>query len=275
MRYIMVTDFKGHWDNIPNNSTQYTTDMFKGDMNKDKLASNTETIFIKVESRSNPTIEKCWKGYVYDFTEKNNKKGQKVVSFRVKIQEQIDCPEKYSKYDIGWWSDEKELNLEGGNSILDPRFFSIIDFTENWAEFEKYSYYLLKCIGLHALYKFPLREQKGKADGFFIFGKLVVMFDMTLERGFEKSKEIQIENFCSQLKKSYIQYGNQKFTITNHAKQVWIITRGANSRLIKKEDEILIKEVPVTKIEALYRKRLIDDIDEEGFERCLRDLGSS
>lgn len=271
----MVTDFKGHWDNIPNNRTHYTTDMFKEGMNKDKLASNTETIFIKVESRTNPTIEKCWKGCVCDFTEGNNKKGQKVVFFRVNIQEQIKCPQKCLKYDIGWWSDEEELNLEEGDSILDPKFFSTIDSTENWAEFEKYSYYLLKCIGLHALYKFPLWEQKGKADGFFIFGKLVVMFDMALEKDFEKSKEIQIENFCSQLKKSYIQYGNQKFTISNHAKQVWIITRSTNSRLIKKEDEILIKEVPVTKIEALYRRRLIDDIDEEGFERCLRDLSFS
>lgn len=275
MRYIMVTDFEGHWDNISNNRSQYRTDMFKGDMNKAKLVPGTETLFIKVASRHNPSIEKCWKGYVDEFGEGNNKKGQKVVYFRVNIQDQINCPEKYLKYDIGWWSDEEELNLGKGDSILDPRFFSIIDSTENWAEFEKYSYYLLKCIGLHALYKFPLREQKGKADGFFIFGKLVVMFDMTLERDFEKKKEIQIDNFCSQLKKGFIQYDKQKFTISSYAKQVWIITKGSEPRLIKKEDEILVKEVPVTKIEDLFRKRLIEDLDEEGFERCLRDLGSS
>ncbi len=44
-------------------------------------------------------------------------------------------------------------------------------------------------------------KQKGRPDGFFVFGKhLAVIYDCTLEKDFKKEKSQQILNYVNQLK---------------------------------------------------------------------------
>ena len=62
------------------------------------------------------------------------------------------------------------------------------------------------------------------------------------------------------------------FNISNCNKNVWIITRIKNTRLIKEIDEIDVKEVSIEEIIELYRKRIKEDIDENIFEKELRSI---
>jgi len=82
-----------------------------------------------------------------------------------------------------------------------------------------------------------------------------VLYDCTLDPEFEASKAIQIENFCDQLKKGKIQYGGKEINIRDLRKSVWIVTkRPSRERTVRQIDDILVKEVPITKIIQLYRK---------------------
>jgi hypothetical protein len=62
---------------------------------------------------------------------------------------------------------------------------------------------------------------------------------------------------------------NNFITFSKLDKYVWIITRG-NSRVIKKVDDVVVKEVPDGKIVRIYRNRLENDIDEGTLENQLR-----
>ncbi|OQY28021.1 MAG: hypothetical protein B6244_08760 [Candidatus Cloacimonetes bacterium 4572_55] len=53
------------------------------------------------------------------------------------------------------------------NSDLVPAFFHKLLSTHNWREFEEYTYYLLKILGIQTAYNFLDERQAGKADGFF------------------------------------------------------------------------------------------------------------
>lgn len=96
MHYILVTDFPNHWDNIKGDMTSYPPKMVKG-MKPDKLASGVDTVFIKKYSGSDD-IEKAWSGKVLDI--------QRIpgsIFFRVEIEKEIECPEKYFNYGNGWY----------------------------------------------------------------------------------------------------------------------------------------------------------------------------
>lgn len=264
----MITNWENHWDNLRDDSTYYTTRMFKRGMNESKLIEDTKTVFIK-RNKETKELEKAWRGEVFGFR-KSTQGGKDRISFKVMIQDEIPGPPEYSDYSEGWYVDEKEELPE--ESLFDPGFFSDLRSTNEWLKFEKYTYYLIRCLGIHTSFRFAPKKQRGKADGFFKFRNFAVLYDCTLERNFEKSKETQIENFCDQMKKEIIEYNRKRIDIRNCNKSVWIITKDGNQRLIKQIDEIHIKEVPVEKIITLYRKRINEDIDETIFEKDLRSL---
>ena len=271
MIYVMVTNWEYHWDHLKNDTTYFTTRMLKGKMNQTKLKDNTKTIFKKINKETR-VIENAWVGYVYDFTEsiKNNKER---IYFKIKIEGKISCPRKYSNYIEGWYIDEKEVGEELSEEfIFDPKFFSDLRITDDWRKFEEYTYYLIRCLGIHNSHRFGFKNQKGKADGFFKFRNFAVLYDCTLDLNFEKSKNTQIENFCDQMKKGIIEYNRKRINISNCNKNVWIITKTRNTRLIKEIDEIDVKEVSIEKIIELYRKRIKEDIDENIFEKELRSI---
>jgi len=71
IKYIMVTNFGDHWDNLPNNETSYTTGLLIG-VRPEELIENAKTLFIKLSRRYGPP-EKAWIGYVYGYDTKREK----------------------------------------------------------------------------------------------------------------------------------------------------------------------------------------------------------
>ena len=63
MRYIMVTNWDDHWDNLPNNRTSYSDFMLRDGMTKQKIYENTPTIFIKRKKKQR-IAERAWNGFV-------------------------------------------------------------------------------------------------------------------------------------------------------------------------------------------------------------------
>jgi len=142
----------------------------------------------------------------------------------------------------------------------------------NSLNFEIHCFHLLRLIGIHDLHMFPQNDNRGKADGFFRFHTLSVIYDATLESDYQKKKETQIENYINQLKKEKIVFGNLSYTIKDTQRQGWIITRGSKVCQIKIEDDIKVKEIPYTKLIEVYDKRLQEEIGSDDLWDILKDL---
>lgn len=97
------------------------------------------------------------------------------------------------------------------------------------------------------------------------------MYDSTLEPAFEKSKATQINNYCAQLRNGKIEHQKTTYDVVQCQKQVWIITRG-NPRLIKKVNEVKVKEVPIDEIIKIFSERIESNLNEDEFERRLGDV---
>lgn len=160
-----------------------------------------------------------------------------------------------------------------GETELYPGFYEKLLTTHNWEEFEQYTYYLLKLLGIQTAYKFLGERQAGKADGFFKFGNLAVLYDCTLDRdNLEEKKREQMTNYCNRLKLGSIELsGNAIEEFHHHHKQVWLITRG-KTRTIKLVNDIPIKEVAVTDLMTVYQERLKYPSTNEQLEFKLRTL---
>jgi hypothetical protein len=273
MIYIMVTNWRGHWDNLKNNTTLYTFPMMRDGMDRSKIKEHTKTFFIKRHKQTR-VLEKCWTGVTSDFVVGEHG-GKEAIYFRVGSLKAIPCPEKYRNHFEGWYFDHEDLEEDMGteeDSRLHPRFFFDLETTTDWLRFEEYIYWLLKCLGIHNSHRFNPNKQKGKADGFFKFGGFAVLYDCTLDPSFESSKEVQIQNFCDQLQKGAIEYEGKRVNVRDCSKNVWIITKGSSQRLIKQIDDVFVKEVPVFRLMKLYRDRIIKDLDETTLEQELRNL---
>lgn len=263
MKYVMVSDWSNHWDKLKGNSTYYSPNMLKWGMSESKLIDNTITIFLK-RNKDTKEIEKAWQGRVYNIRSYKEK-----FWFSVAIDKEIIPPKKYLSYSVGWYFDDEEI-FDTETNMYSPLFFSKLLETNDWKEFEELTYFLLKILGIHQIYKYE--RQRGLPDGFFKFENFAVIYDTTLEKNFFKFKHPQVNNFCSQLNKSDIIIGNREIPINNCVKNVWIITKSNNSKLIKKVGNIKVKEVPINSLIELYHKRLIKDMDESDFEKELEYL---
>lgn len=262
MKYIMVTNWENHWDNLKNNKTQYRLGMLKSGLDPDAvgLHENIETIFIKLK-KGEKTFEKAWVGRTSNF-----RKGKNSIEFQVNVEREIICPQEYANLSEGWY-----VNSADKVDLL-PSFMKKIETIRNWHEFENSVYMLLKSIGIHNIYKFDQSDQKGKADGYFFFGNLSVLYDCTLDLNFENSKCVQISNFCAQLKKDTIEIKNKKISIRQHKKAVWIITQNKTSRIMEQVDEIKIKEIAVKDLINLHVRRISTELDSEALEEALINL---
>jgi len=254
LKYVMVTHWENHWDQLGKNDTHYPKERIIGGMGAAKFVNGTPTIFIKLNKKTRKP-EKAWEGIVYDIRDKGDK-----VYFKVEIHREISIPEEYAKYRPGWYVEGAE---EAAQSTLYPPFFDTLTTTSDPAEFEKYVYYLFKLIGINQVFRFE--SQRGHPDGFFIFRNLAVVYDATLESDFEREKGTQIENYCNLLKSGRLQYGKRYIDVSKCTKQVWIITRGA-PRLVHSHDDIPVKEVPVSELFKVYLDRLEKDMDENELE---------
>lgn len=258
----MVTHWANHWDNLPNNETHFTRGMLKSGMSIDKIRENIHTIFIK-KSKQTRKPEKAWEGSVYGFRVEKDR-----IYFKVRIDREINVPLEYMEYPEGWYAEgiEEEMPFETVNY---PPFFFILNVTNDYNEFEKYVHNLLRLLGIHQIFKF--KKQKGQPDGFFKFGNLAVIYDATLESTFEKTKETQINNYCGQLKAGSITYMNRTIDISHCSKHVWIVTRGT-PRILKRIDDVTVKEVTVSKLIKVYHERIKKDLDETELETALKNI---
>jgi len=271
MIYIMVTGWLNHWNNLKNNSTLFSKWMIKSPEISKKPVDGTTTIFIKKSSESQ-NLENCWQGKTYNFIE-DSYKNKSAIRFNVKIEKEITCPEKYKNYSIGWYADKIEEDIIN-NTDYDPLFFKRLISTTDYIDFEKLVYILIKCIGIHTVHWFEPTNQAGKPDGFFKFNNLAILYDCTLNSSFLKNKNVQINNYCGQLKKDNIEYENKSIDVKNCKKNVWIITQSQKSKIIKYVDEIKVKEVSIFDLMKIYRLRLEKDFDCDELQRMLENIES-
>lgn len=266
----MVTNWVVHWDN-PNNDPYYSLSTLKGRMSKNKLIENTPTLFIN-RNKFTKEIEGAWEGTVSDFTFDKDKRGKDIIRFKYKLEKSLVCPPEYATYAEGWHLDEgnssKTVGVDVQVEVMPPFFKTVIE-TDDWNEFEGLCYKLLKLLGIHEIYTFE--KQRGKPDGFFKIGSLAVVYDATLETGFETSKKEQIRNYCNQLESGFLEYQDGTVNVRDCSKAVWIITQG-KSRRITKVDNVSVKEITVLDLIRVYLERIERNLDEEQLVNSLETL---
>ena len=280
----MVTHWKDHWDKLPDNETYYTTKMLRWDLTtNEKLEINkilknksekVPTVFVKLNENTKK-LEKAWEGYTYDFRMSEDKKK---IYFKVHIFREISPTGKIRELGEGWYADYEHESTDYENksifekTALYPPLFYLLANTTYGKDFEELVYYLLKLLGIHDIIKFE--SQRGHPDGFFKFRNLAVVYDATLEHDFEELKRQQIENFSSILRKGEIEHGKISFHFHESRKEVWIITKNV-SRVIRKINDIIVKEVSVYDLIELYELRIKLNLMENEFESQLMKIGEN
>ena len=243
---------------------------------KERVSTGTHNYFLEVKEASN--------GSRYLVIDQRRKVGDAFESTKMRIfeDELLEFQRVLQKMIRATLSEDELAGESTGDhatypksleSELYPSFFDKLLSTHNWKEFEQYTYYLLKLLGIQAAYAFLGERQAGKADGFFKFGNLAVMYDCTLDASnVEENKKEQVINYCNRLQQGNIELtGKTTVEFHNHQKQVWIITRGP-SRRIKMVNDIVVKQVGVRDIMNLYQERLQSTVNDEHFELKLRNL---
>lgn len=104
MKYVMITNWHGHWDAMRNNRTLFTESMFRNQMSKAFLKEKTSTLFIK-KNRDTKCVEKAWEGKTSDFRNASYK-DRPAVEFTVGLDKEINCPKEYLGYSEGWYVEE-------------------------------------------------------------------------------------------------------------------------------------------------------------------------
>lgn len=273
--YIMVTDWSDHWDKLASGKSSYVAGMFRWGMSKAYIRNGTPTVFIKLYRKIRdeerriqpPQVERVWRGSVSRIEEVQPGK----YAFYVDLGPELPDRSKYQDLENGWYlakSQGRGKDKELGN--LKPPFFDSLLSTHDNYEFEQYTSYLLKLLGVSAFYAFDPKKQAGRPDGFFKVGNLAVIYDCTLKTDFQKDQ--QIKNYCNTLEAGNIQIDEEtveKFPL--HERQVWIITRGV-SRTIKREGAIVVKEIAIQKLFEIYEARLLSISTEQEIASRLKTL---
>lgn len=265
MKYVMVTHWDDHWDGIGGEAT-YSFNMLRGHMTRDRLKEHTPTIFIKL-NKNNRVPERAWKGETHSFNLTNR------IGFKFDLIEEVEVPPEYANLKEGWhvFEDGAPVISDFESKLSPPFFKKMLD--SGWQdpyEFEEDCFLLLKLLGIHEIHRFT--EQKGQSDGFFKIRSLAVVYDATLERDFEKVKKDQINNYCGQLRRGVLEYeGGVDEVPRDFDKQVWLTTKG-RPQVIKRIDDITVKEVPVSSIIKVYLERIQNALTEVDLAKRLADM---
>lgn len=280
MNYLMVTNWNNHWDNLAqfNYSTLFTIPMIHTDVNDILQLGRVkvETTFIKKDKQGN--FEKAWKGMTSNFRKVTYKRND-AIRFEVEIREEVNVSNAVKYQDIGWHQyplGKEKASLQPKisvtrNSREEPPFFMDLN-TCGWKAFEDGVYKLLRLIGIHEIHQYPQDDNRGKADGFFKFENLSVLYDATLDDNFNDAKEQQIENYINQMKKEKISIGKSRYSIKDSTRQVWIVNRGRKVEHHSTEDRIKVKIIPYHKLIELYHERLNVSIGADRLWDDLKDL---
>jgi hypothetical protein len=266
LQYIMVTNWTGHWDELEawENSTLFTVAYIRPSVVTTPWPEEAVTLFIKLNKDN--LFEKSWIGKSTGFR-KVLYKERDAVRFEVSDLESVECPLEYKDYPLGWHL----YNPGPAEGHLQPPFFQDME-TCDWQTFEMHCANLLRLIGIHDLHTIPATDNRGKADGFFKFYNLAVIYDATINPEFAERKHQQLENYVNQLKADKVEFNKKKYTITDTVKQVWIITRSERVKPLEDIDHIEIKEIPYQKLIKIYLKRLKKEITVLTLADLLKDL---
>lgn len=266
IEYIMVTNWSLHWDKLWskwNNSTLFTIPIIKDGLANGPWPNEARTLFIK-RTKENNLFEKSWIGKSKNFHfDENN--GRPAIRFEVSELEETDCPQEFKNYLNGWHRCPYQAKVvmeqddQNNHLHLQPPFF-VHMATCNWKIFEEYCFQLLRLLGIHEIMKYPQLDNRGKADGYFKFNDMSVLYDATLELEFYTQKETQIGNYVHQLKKDDIKINKTTYTHSAN-RQIWIITKGSAVNHITTVDDIQVKEIPYTKLIDLYYMRMDSEIN--------------
>ena len=109
-KYIILTHFDNHWDNLNRNETSYPIWMLQSGLQEGDIigTERTQAILIKKESRDSAIIEKAWLGYVSDFSNKVDGT-RKHITFKVEIESELSLSDvnKYktvtNDFHSGWF----------------------------------------------------------------------------------------------------------------------------------------------------------------------------
>jgi hypothetical protein len=272
VKYIMVTDFEDHWEGLveKRKGTSFSKSLIEPLIFRSKFPEEpVATLFIKKQANK---ITGSWVGECSEFKWGRNKNEMKLIRFNVSGLQSIVLPKEFRNHKIGWHVNKRH---HSANEHLRPLFLKEMEHTEEWIVFELYCHYLFKLIGINTMHPFPIIQNKGKADGEFILNDLYVLYDATLNAGFMESKEEQIEKYITKMRhKRTVTIGKQQYPLQGIQKQIWIITRGNEVIHIKPRinTSIIVKEVPFHKLEAIYYKRLHEEINETGLCNLLKNL---
>lgn len=265
-QYVMATQWDRHWDDLSywNSSTLFTLPLIYDGLEEGPWADEVDTLFIKLTKGK--SFEKSWVGKAKNFRTDSNK-GKPAIRFDVSDLKEVDCPGEFKNCPLGW-----RLNNPADNcNHLMPGFFSEMA-TCDWTAFENSCFHLLRLLGIHEIHQFLQDDNRGKADGFFKIGTLSVLFDATLEADFDRLKETQLSNYVNQLKVDKFNIKEHSYTLNEGNKEVWIITRKDNARTLRIEDHIKIREIPYTKLIAIYLRRLTSEIGVDELTNLLKGL---
>jgi hypothetical protein len=246
-------------------------------LRKERFSSGTHTYFLE--------LKETLHGSKYVVIDQRRKVGEEYESAKIRIfeDELLEFQRVLDKlirtgltedpYPIQVKQSTIVTTLTSQSSDLSPAFFNKLLTTNAWREFEQYTHYLLKLIGIQAAYTFLGERQAGKADGFFKIGNLAVLYDCTLDDVYlEDNKKEQVMNYCNRLRQGSLELKGRVTTeFYQHHKQVWIITRSPSRRL-KLINEIEIKQINIQDLIAIYHERLYNNDSDEYLETKLKNL---
>ena len=260
LKYVMVSV----WNNWPTNcdDSYYTNNLIKCKVNKDKI--NMETLFI------NPKKKKAWLGYI-----RYKEKTEKRTYYDLKIErEETAIPEELKSQEIGWYLYPHDIQESQPlqDKSFEPPFFDRLRTTKDPAVFENDVYCLLRLIGIHDIKKYPQNKQAGRCDGEFIFDKIAVKYDATLNEHYKSNKKEQIKNYRLQLEgDERFEFATKNMDIKGKYKYVWIITRGI-SKFLDNNNNVIISEISIENLISLYHDRLNSSWTESELEEKLISL---
>jgi hypothetical protein len=137
-----------------------------------------------------------------------------------------------------------------------PAFFNALLHTNDPVLFEKYCFYLLRLLGVHDIHR-PANHAGADAHGFFKFRTLSVVYTTTLVPGVMQENKMITDHYLNLLKKEKINFSTTSYTLQDTQKQVWVLCRGGSEQLLlRTEDDIKLKLVPVQHLITIYQQRL-------------------
>ena len=148
-----------------------------------------------------------------------------------------------------------------GNNLIEKTSNEIInvlktnlDEIKKGETFEDYCALVLNLLGVE-LYQYSRKKQAGRADGIIKTYELDILYDCTLR---EDYKEMQIDNYISQINQNTIRVEKMEIALKEPKKQVWIITKGENSktRSIKEKERVKIKEINIENLIELLSSKI-------------------